>query len=196
MIQFAKLSGFSPIITVASKSNEAHLKSLGATHVIDRTLPFSELPGAVKQLTKEPIKTVFDAVASADTQHAAYEALSSGGTAAFVLNPVIDKSKLSSDKFIVNIFGNVHVPSQREIGLQVYNQLTELLAAGNIKVSVTALSLGKGYEVTNLFISAQRRRDCSQWTPWYSASFGEVERWQNRWSKISCPPSLRRSCVR
>lgn len=37
VIQFAKLSGFSPIITTASPRHIAHLQALGATHVIDRT---------------------------------------------------------------------------------------------------------------------------------------------------------------
>ena len=54
MIQFAKLSGFSPIITTASKHNETYLKSLGATHVIDRSIPLSELPQAVKAITDKP----------------------------------------------------------------------------------------------------------------------------------------------
>ncbi|EKM48207.1 uncharacterized protein PHACADRAFT_77921, partial [Phanerochaete carnosa HHB-10118-sp] len=40
-IQFAKLSGFSLIITTGSLHNEAYLKSLGVTHVIDRTAPLS-----------------------------------------------------------------------------------------------------------------------------------------------------------
>ncbi|HEV7737525.1 MAG TPA: hypothetical protein VGO47_09170, partial [Chlamydiales bacterium] len=35
-IQLAKLSGFSPIATTASTHHTDYLKSLGATHVIDR----------------------------------------------------------------------------------------------------------------------------------------------------------------
>ena len=38
MIQFAKLSGFSPIITTASPRHTARLQALGATHVVDRAL--------------------------------------------------------------------------------------------------------------------------------------------------------------
>ncbi|KAG6811821.1 hypothetical protein H0H92_005680 [Tricholoma furcatifolium] len=41
VLQLAKLSGFSPIVTTASLSNAKYLKSLGATHVIDRTIATS-----------------------------------------------------------------------------------------------------------------------------------------------------------
>ena len=42
-IQFARLSGFSTIIATASPQNTTLLKSLGATHVIDRKLPSEKI---------------------------------------------------------------------------------------------------------------------------------------------------------
>ena len=52
VIQLAKLSGFSPIITTASLKNTDFLKSLGATHVIDRN---ADLPSSVKAITSDSI---------------------------------------------------------------------------------------------------------------------------------------------
>ena len=42
-IQLAKLAGIGKIIAIASSSSAANLKSLGATHVIDRRLPVEEI---------------------------------------------------------------------------------------------------------------------------------------------------------
>ena len=135
VIQFAKLSGFSPIITTASKSNEAYLKSLGATHVIDRSVPISGLADAVKAITSEPVKVAYDSISLPETQAAAYDVLAPGGQLVIVLDDSIPKEKLTADKEVVHVFGNVHVPENREVGKSLYAKLTELLAAGDIKVS-------------------------------------------------------------
>ncbi len=65
-IQWARLSGFSPIVTTASLSNEAFLKSLGATHVVGRGAARAEeikniLPGGATSL-------VWDAISEEETQ--------------------------------------------------------------------------------------------------------------------------------
>ena len=62
-IQFAKLSGFSLIITTASLRNAEYLKSLGATHVIDRNAPAEALAASVAQIAGKPVKYAYDAVA-------------------------------------------------------------------------------------------------------------------------------------
>ena len=133
-IQFAKLSGFSPIITTASGSNEDYLKSLGATHVIDRSVPLSELPEAVKAITSEPVKVAYDAISHADTQNAAYDSLAPGGQLVIVLDDAVEKSKITADKTMQYVVGNVQVEQQRELGKSLYANLTGLLAAGDIKV--------------------------------------------------------------
>ncbi len=137
VIQVAKLSGFSPIITTASAHNEAYLKSLGATHVLDRNaIPLSSLSSAVKEIIQEPIKLVYDAISDADTQNTSYAILAPGGKIVLVLPVAIDESKRTEDKEIVNVFGNVHVPAQRAVGVSLYKHLTTLLEAGDIKVRV------------------------------------------------------------
>ncbi|EKM58616.1 uncharacterized protein PHACADRAFT_253081 [Phanerochaete carnosa HHB-10118-sp] len=133
VIQFAKISGFSPIITTASKQNEAYLKSLGATHVIDRNAPLADLSASVKAITDKPVKVAYDAISFADTQNAAYDVLASGGKFVVVLNEAIEKDKITSDKEVVHVYGNVHMPVNREIGKSLYAKLTSLLEAGDIK---------------------------------------------------------------
>jgi NADPH:quinone reductase-like Zn-dependent oxidoreductase len=134
VIQFAKLSGFSPIITTASKSNEAYLKSIGATHVIDRSVPLSDLAQTVKAITSEPVKVAYDAISLPETQNAAYDILAPGGQIVIVLNESVPKDKQTDNKEIVHVFGNVQAPEQREVGKSLYAKLTELLKAGDIKV--------------------------------------------------------------
>lgn len=133
-IQFARLSGFSPIITIASRRNELRLKSRGATHVIDRSVPLSRLQRTIKEITDKPLEIIYDAIADPSTQNAAYGALASGGKLILTLDAAIEKEKLTEDKTIVNVFGNVHVPTQREVGVGLYRNLTALLEAGDLKV--------------------------------------------------------------
>ncbi|KIP04739.1 hypothetical protein PHLGIDRAFT_182222 [Phlebiopsis gigantea 11061_1 CR5-6] len=132
-IQLAKLSGFSPIITTASKHNEAFLKSIGATHVIDRTLPAAAIKSAVRAITPEPIKVAYDAISLQDTQNLTYDILASGGSLVVVLDVAVDKERITEDKFIARAYGNVHFLDQRKVGVSLYSKLTELLAAGDVK---------------------------------------------------------------
>ena len=137
VIQFAKLSGFSPIITTASKTNEEYLKSLGATHIIDRSVPLSELQQAVKGITSKPVTTAYDAISLVDTQNAAYDVLAPGGKLLVVLDEAIEKSKVTTDKTVAHVFGNAQPEDQRELGKSLYAKLTALLASGDIKVLCT-----------------------------------------------------------
>ncbi|EPQ55918.1 GroES-like protein [Gloeophyllum trabeum ATCC 11539] len=86
-IQFARLSGFSPIIVTASSRNESIVKSLGATHVIDKNLSGDSLRTAVSSITSTPIEIIYDEVSLRDTQQAAYDLLALGGTLALTLPP-------------------------------------------------------------------------------------------------------------
>lgn len=135
-IQLAKLSGFSPIITTASIHNEAYLKSIGATHVIDRTLPPPDIQNAIKAVTTTPIKVVYDSISTEDTQNFSYDILAPGGSLVIVLTALVDEKKLTEDKFVTYVAGNVQLPDQRKVGVSLYSKLTELLAAGEIKVSL------------------------------------------------------------
>jgi len=69
VIQFAKFSGFSPIITTASLKHSPYLQSLGATHVLDRNLHRGDIKTQIDEITDEaPIKYVYDAISLPGTQ--------------------------------------------------------------------------------------------------------------------------------
>lgn len=75
-IQFSKLCGFSQIITIASAKNEAELRDLGATHVIDRHSGFDESVRKVREITRDGLIYAFDAVNMALEQDLGLAALS------------------------------------------------------------------------------------------------------------------------
>ena len=141
VIQLAKLSAFSPIVVTASTHNEEYLKSLGATHVIDRAaIPPSQLCQVVKAITAEPITIIFDTVSEADTQEASYEILARGGRLILVAPFAVDESKRTAEKETIEVLANVHVPTQRDLGIALYSNLSALLESGDIKVSVVLSS--------------------------------------------------------
>ena len=135
----AKLSRHSPIITTASLKNTDLLKSLGATHVIDRQLSSDEILAEISKITSgTPIEYVYDAISLADTEPVAYQALAPGGVLVLVLPDVIPpeiKDKADGKK-VVNAFGNVQVPHNRKLGVEMYNRLTEWLETGVLVVCV------------------------------------------------------------
>ncbi|VDC07632.1 unnamed protein product [Peniophora sp. CBMAI 1063] len=151
-IQLAKLSGFSTIISTASKRNEAYVKSAGATHVIDyHDIPYAELSAAVKKITGDaPIKYVYDAVSTADTQKAGWDLVSSGGVLVVVLPPSPDVGKPGQEDeagrrlvWVASVLGD---PYNAEFGDGLYAVLTDLLEKGEIKPNNVEV-IGHGLEV-------------------------------------------------
>ena len=135
----AKLAGFSPIIATASPRNAALLKSLGATHVLDRALPTDAALAELAKLTAgAPLEFAYDAISLADTQPLAYRALAPGGSLLLVLpNLVPAELKAPGDgKRVVSVFGNVHPPQNRKLGVEMYSRLTEWLEKGVLVVRV------------------------------------------------------------
>jgi hypothetical protein len=98
VIQLAKYSGFYPIITTSSLKHADELKSLGATHVIDRN---TSVVAEVRKLTDKPILTVYDAISSTDTQQAGIDVLAAGGKLVIVLPPSVK----AEGKEIIHIMG-------------------------------------------------------------------------------------------
>ncbi|EPQ55127.1 NAD P-binding protein [Gloeophyllum trabeum ATCC 11539] len=107
VIQFATLSGFSPIIVTASPHNESLLKSLGATHVIDRSLQAEALRSAVSAVMIAQLEIIFDAVSVNDSQQTAYDLLAPGGTLVLTLPPTI-RADRESHKRAFYIMGFIH----------------------------------------------------------------------------------------
>ena len=76
VIQLAKYSGFYPITTTFALKHADEVKSLGATHIIDRNV---SVVAEVRKLTDKPILIVYGAIANADTQQAGIDILAAGG---------------------------------------------------------------------------------------------------------------------
>lgn len=157
-IQFAKLSGFSPIITTASLRNTDLLKSLGATHVIDRNTPASSFASEIATITTKPITLVFDSIAAEETQQLGYDTLAEGGHIVIVLQPSF-KETPGSTKKVVRVLGNVQVPENKEIGRVLAQHLPALLEAGDIIVCTILLCVAyDGESLTRIAISRTQSR--------------------------------------
>ncbi|PIL34168.1 hypothetical protein GSI_03879 [Ganoderma sinense ZZ0214-1] len=125
VIQMAKLSGFSPIVTTASPHNFSLLKTLGADHVLDRNTPQTELLSQIATIMADvPLTFAYDAISSAETQHVAYNALASGGTMIITWEKTITaaEERASEGKRIAEVFASVYVPQNREIGVALFKQ--------------------------------------------------------------------------
>lgn len=133
VIQFAKLSGFSPIITTASLRNTDFLKSLGATHVIDRNTPASSFASEIASITTSPIPLVFDTIGTSETQQLGYDNLAEGGHIVVVVKSSIQETPGSTKK-VVGVFGNVQFATNRAIGRALAQNLSGFLEAGDIVV--------------------------------------------------------------
>jgi NADPH:quinone reductase-like Zn-dependent oxidoreductase len=134
VLQFAKLSGFSPIITTASLKHTEFLKSLGATNVLDRNLPTSELIAEVKNITgNKPIKVVYDAISSASTQQQGIDLLAVGGQMVTVLPHAV---KIPEDKTVLAALGLLKLPHNVELLQTLYHdKLSGFLEKGIIKAN-------------------------------------------------------------
>ena len=136
-IQFARLSGFSPIITTSSPHNADLLKSLGATHALDRKLPEAELVAQVAQIAGGPVELVYDAVSVDATFSLAFALTAPGGHAIVVQHPpegLLEQAK-QDGKTVHMTLGFFQPPINREIGRTLLEKLPELLESGDIKVS-------------------------------------------------------------
>jgi NADPH:quinone reductase-like Zn-dependent oxidoreductase len=123
-IQLAKLSGFSTIITTASPHHEAHLKSLGATHVIPRHHKHHDVIKTAEEIAGKPFEFVFDAISEKETQHLAHELTAKNGTTIVVLPAQIEKA---ADKDLHHALGIFGLPGNGPFGDRFYAALSGLV---------------------------------------------------------------------
>ncbi|KIL65212.1 hypothetical protein M378DRAFT_186563 [Amanita muscaria Koide BX008] len=119
-LQLAKLAGFSTIIATASLDHADFLKSLGATHVIDRNTS--------KVILQE--EHVFDAISSPETQQLWHDLLSPEGQIVIVLRDSI-QSKVEGRK--VNEVRWVYAEENYDASVVLCKNFTALLEEGVIK---------------------------------------------------------------
>jgi NADPH:quinone reductase-like Zn-dependent oxidoreductase len=110
------------------------LKSLGATHVIDRQIPLASLRSEIEQITTLPLETVYDAVSIPETQQAGYDLLAPGGFMVLVLPPAIEP-KEGKDFYL--IWGVWILPHTRELGAKLHERLSGLFEEGVLHVRHT-----------------------------------------------------------
>jgi len=133
VIQLAKLSGFSPIIATASPHNAEYLKTLGATHVLDRRLDSVALKKEVEAITKAPFEIIYDAIAEADTQKLGYELLAEGGTLELVWQSSL--GDISGDKKVKGIRGSPFMSGNGPILEGLNANLYQYLESGAIQTN-------------------------------------------------------------
>ncbi|KAG2145218.1 chaperonin 10-like protein [Suillus clintonianus] len=132
VIQLAVLSGFTPIITTASPVHEAYLKSLGATHVIDRHLPADVLKAAIRKYSSGHIKYVYDAISLPDTQQIGWSLLGHKGCLVLTL-PAVVKEEGGTERRAVQTFGSPHADENKSLCSGSWAILSEWLEKGTIK---------------------------------------------------------------
>lgn len=137
-IQFARLSGFSPVITTTSLKQADRLKGLGATHIIDRNTSPASLREQIVSILSSTINQtlpaegglleyVFDAISAPSTQSIAFDLVAAGGTLgldSYVTVPT-DKG--------VNVGATTGFPDvlkNRECVKAVYDQFTKWIEDG------------------------------------------------------------------
>ncbi|KAJ6477864.1 chaperonin 10-like protein [Mycena vitilis] len=137
-LQLARLSGFFPIITTASLKNESLLKSLGATHIIDRSLPDADVVKSISTLAPA-LSVVFDSISTQDTLGLGFAILkdskkySSGKKTLvqIILTPMPEAASEGIDVYMG--WASSAWPQNNALSRELYAQLEELLADGMIK---------------------------------------------------------------
>ena len=139
-IQFARLSGFSPIITIASPKNAVLLESLGATHVIDRNLSGDAFTSAVRDiLASKPLHVVYEGASDAAILRTAFELLEPGGkliacpNGAQALTP--DQHANKQKEVIFPLGTPSYSEDRHRVCVSFYEHLPRLFESGELKVS-------------------------------------------------------------
>lgn len=150
VIQMAKLSGFSPIITTASSQHAEYCELAGATHVLDyHTTPYSALPSAITTILSttttpsKPLKWTFDCIGNEQTNMLCWTVLAPSGTMivarrALKYWPEVVEAQIEKGgeegKNAVFSAGNVNLPINKVLGESLYARLEDMLRDGRIKV--------------------------------------------------------------
>jgi NADPH2:quinone reductase len=133
-LQLAKLAGIGRVIAIASKSNERQLKSLGATHVVDRHQSLDEIDQEVRALVGDDLTMVYDCIGGANggqTLGAKLLSNSKRGTLAVLVHAgTVDESNVGDKregydrKFIIcatKMFKDVSVPFWNQLPTWIEN---------------------------------------------------------------------------
>ncbi|KAK7040273.1 hypothetical protein VNI00_009740 [Paramarasmius palmivorus] len=128
-----KVLGFSKVIVYASKTSEDYLKTLGATHIIDRhAVSLQNLPTVIRDLTVDsPLKVVFDAFGTSEGQNGLVSVLEEGGLLCSV-DPRTISDITENGKRAFGVIGVVHFPTHRAYGVKLIKQMERWVEEGVI----------------------------------------------------------------
>jgi NADPH:quinone reductase-like Zn-dependent oxidoreductase len=132
VIQLARLSGFDPIITTASPSNEELVRNYGATHFFDRNLSDEQLKASISKVTDSPIRIVYDAISLPETQSVAWELLANNGTLLVTL-PASVKEDEGKGRKVIYVIGYPHFPQNEELCISSWAVVEKWLSEGTIQ---------------------------------------------------------------
>ncbi|KAG2036876.1 GroES-like protein [Suillus americanus] len=132
VIQLARLSGFYPIVTTASPSNEELVRKYGATHFFDRNLSGKQLKAAISKITSSPIGIVYDAISLPETQSVAWELLANNGTLVLTL-PASVKEDEGKGRKVISTFAGPHAPQNEELCSSSWAMVEKWLSEGTIQ---------------------------------------------------------------
>ncbi|KAI0640984.1 GroES-like protein [Trametes meyenii] len=135
VLQLVRISGFSPIITTASPHNQEYLRSLGATHVLDRHLPEDTLIERVHKIAGvEYFDLVYDAVCRPETLPIGYAMTAPTGEFV-ILSPgdmgVLVDEKLPKTVHLAN--GLLNAPVNKVVSESLRASIGALLESGELK---------------------------------------------------------------
>ncbi|KAI0788293.1 GroES-like protein [Fomes fomentarius] len=140
-LQFLRLSGFSPIIATASLRNADIVKSVGATHVVDRSLPSAALIEEIQKIAGGPIELVYDAITASDTLKVGYDLVAPGGSL-IIVSHFHDKLPEDKEVNVVTTFGMLAVPENHEFSARLAREVEGLLKQGLFKPLVAEVLPG------------------------------------------------------
>lgn len=160
-IQFAKLAGIGTIITVASKNGERVLKSLGATHVIDRHASNDEIEGQVREIVGDELIYVVDCIGSGDggqTLGAKLLSNSKKGTLVCLIHAgSVDDSKIGTKKAGYEMKKIIAAPRLfPAFAVRFWRHLPQWIEEGRLKPTTFSVIDGLDAEKVNAAFDAYR----------------------------------------
>ncbi|OAP60556.1 hypothetical protein AYL99_05558 [Fonsecaea erecta] len=166
-IQLSKWVGMGTVVTVAGKHGESVLKSLGATHVIDRSIPDEDIQRQVRNIVGDDLLYVIDCNNRADhTPGIRMLSNAKKGTIvplAAARPNTVDEAKIGPKQQGYNFKKFVCRPVLfRETAAQFYKALTQLIDHGVLKP--TPFQVIEGLDADKINAQLDRWRD-GQWPP-------------------------------
>ncbi|RMZ81196.1 hypothetical protein DV737_g2686, partial [Chaetothyriales sp. CBS 132003] len=135
--QVAKLDGWRNVVVTASKQNEEELLKTGATHVIDRHLPFEDQLNQIRAVVGNDLQYSIDVVSHDLTLAVAALSSDKEGHAVHLTHVQLDQSKIGEKKAGFKQHQSTGVstkPSSIEWGAKVWDALPTWVEQGKILI--------------------------------------------------------------